>query len=141
MGMALFCALAACGGSSGSDAGSGSDGGADSGPSGTPSPGVCTPAAGQTGNALNVGAYCTHGGGQCAQYGGAYGCSIDLSAQGGNFCILIGCAQSSDCGVGGCCTGESGNPIHACVPSGCVIVDGGSCPPIPGTQDAGPDGG
>ncbi|MHB8418830.1 MAG: hypothetical protein ACYDCL_12190 [Myxococcales bacterium] len=119
-----------------SDAGSraGPDAGPDAGSTGA-SPGVCTPAPGQTGNSLNVGAYCTKGNGQCANYGGPAGnnlaCSIDLDPSGGNFCILLPCSQDSDCGPDACCTGDPCNPIHACVPIQC-LSDGGVCPPIPG---------
>lgn len=143
-------AAIACGGSGGSDGGadSGSNGaqdaGVDAGPPVGPSPGVCAPSTGQTGNSLNVGAYCTHGGGQCAQYSnGALACAIDLSTSGGDFCILIGCMQNSDCGNAACCTGNGG-PINACVPSGCLVADGGACPPVTpadGGADAGPDAG
>jgi hypothetical protein len=79
---------------------------------------------------MNVGAYCTKGGGQCSDYPNtSLQCSIDLSAQGSNFCILIGCSQDSDCGADACCTGQAGNPIHACVPNGCF--DAGVCQGIP----------
>jgi hypothetical protein len=92
--------------------------------------GTCTPTPGFAGNAKHVGAYCSPNGGQCATYGNSLvQCSIDLSAQGADFCILIGCSADTDCGQDGCCTGESGNPVHACVPSGCF--DAGVCPGIP----------
>jgi hypothetical protein len=103
-----------------------------------PSPGVCFPDPTQTGNALNVGAYCTAGGDQCAQYDNAKICAIDVDSEGGKFCIKIGCKTHSDCGDQACCTGRSDNPIHACVPLGCLIDDaGGGCPAIPGMEDAG----
>jgi hypothetical protein len=92
--------------------------------------GTCTPSAGFGGNAKHVGAYCSPNGGQCATYGNSLvQCSIDLSAQGADFCILLGCSADTDCGQDGCCTGESGNPVHACVPNGCF--DAGVCPGIP----------
>jgi hypothetical protein len=107
---------------------SGSDGGGDGGPGDVV--GTCTPSPGFAGNAKHVGAYCSPNGGQCATYGNSLvQCSIDLSPQGSDFCILIGCQADTDCGQDGCCTGESGNPIHACVPSGCF--DAGICPGIP----------
>jgi hypothetical protein len=94
------------------------------------SPGSCTPAPGNTGNAENVGAFCTKNGGQCSTYTNtSIECSIDLSAQGSNFCVLIGCSQDTDCGEDACCTGQAGDPIHACVPNGCF--DAGACPGIP----------
>ncbi len=106
----------------------------DSGPklddAAPPSLGSCTPAPGDTGNSKNVGAYCTKSGGQCSTYPNpSVQCSIDLSAQGANFCILIGCLADGDCGEDACCTGQSGNPIHACVPNGCF--DAGVCQGIP----------
>ncbi len=130
--------LAACGSNGGTGTG---DGGTDAGGPTGPSPGVCDPAPGQTGNALHVGAYCTAGANQCVVYGGNLACAIDLDPkQGNDACILIGCAQNGDCGAGACCTGDPSNPIHACVSQGC-LTDGGTCPPTPGGSDGGSDGG
>ncbi len=135
--------LLGCGGSSGSDAGvdagdAGSDGGFDAGYNPSP-PGTCMPNPGSTGNSLNVGAYCTPGGNQCAQYGNLV-CSIDVDTSGGDFCILLSCESNSACGNDACCTGNGG-AINACVPILCLVNDAGQgCPPIPG-KDAGPDGG
>jgi hypothetical protein len=105
--------------------------GPDTGPH--PSPGVCIPDPTQTGNSINVGAYCTAGGHQCAQYNMGLSCAIDVDPMGQNFCIKIGfCQQASDCAEEACCTGRAGNPIHACIPKQCVAPDAGvDCPPPP----------
>jgi hypothetical protein len=105
--------------------------GPDTGPH--PSPGVCFPDPTQTGNSMNIGAYCTQGGHECGQYHNGLTCAIDVDPMGGNFCIKIGfCQQASDCGEEACCTGRAGNPIHACVPKQCVAPDAGAdCPPPP----------
>ncbi len=106
--------------------------------------GACVPNEVSTGNSKNVGAYCTPGGGQCAQYpaGNATLCAIDLDPDGDNFCIKIGCKSHDACGEQACCTGRADNPIKACVPIECVDKIGGVCPPIPGLEDAGTsDGG
>ncbi len=138
--IAVAAALVACGGSGGGVADAGPDGG-DAGPQGTASPGVCNPTPGQTGNSIHVGAYCTPGGGQCAQYGPASACSIDLSSDGNDACITIGCHANGDCAEDACCTGNGG-PVNACVSLGCLVSDGGSCPPIPGSdRDGGSDAG
>jgi hypothetical protein len=123
----------ACGSSSGADGGSAiSD-------LGQASPGVCVPSPGQSGNAMNVGAYCSPGGNQCSQYAHAQICAIDVEPDnGGKFCIKIGCNTNDECGAGACCTGNGG-AIHACVPSGCVADDAGACPPIPEPDAASPD--
>lgn len=135
-GFVLFVTLAAC--SSGSATPSQKvatvpeptsvvDSGVDSGP--TPSPGNCYPTSSDTGNSKNVGAYCTKSGGQCSDYSStSLQCSSDLSAQGGNFCLLVGCSQDTDCGEDSCCTAPVGSPISACIPIGCF--DAGVCSPI-----------
>jgi len=113
--------------SSGGDSGSapGTDGGTASSGSG-PSPGDCYPTPGQTGNDKNVGAYCAKGGGQCGAYGNlALQCSSDLSTQGGNFCLIVGCSSDSDCGLDGCCSGPAGSLVRACIPIGCF--EAGTC--------------
>lgn len=120
--LALGCGSSASHG--GADAGR--DGGTDAGTTG-PSPGVCTPLPGQTGNALHVGAYCTYDGGQCGQYNLA--CSITLDSSGGNFCISLGCEKDADCGQDACCTGDPCDPVYACVPNQCFA--GSVCPGIP----------
>lgn len=121
------------------------DGGiaADGGPH--PTPGQCTPDPTSTGNSKNVGAYCTAGGGQCAAYpaGNARLCAIDLDPSGGSFCIKIGCSDHQACGEEACCTGRPGQPVHACVPKGCLAPDADvACPPIPraGAEDGGAGG-
>ena len=91
--------------------------------------GTCIPTEGYAGNSLHVGAYCTVAGGQCSVYGNfALQCSSDLSALGGNFCLLVGCTDDSNCGEDGCCTAPGGQGIHACIPVGCF--DAGVCSPI-----------
>jgi hypothetical protein len=90
------------------------------------SPGTCLPTIGDTGNSKNVGAYCTKGGGQCSDYPNtSLQCSSDLSAQGGNFCLFLGCTLDTDCGEDACCTSPAGSGIHACIPIGCF--DSGVC--------------
>jgi hypothetical protein len=103
--------------------------------------GSCAPSANAAGNEFHVGAYCTHLGNQCSKNldvsGGAAICAIDVDPQGGNFCIKIGCSSHEMCGTRACCTGREDQPTHACVPADCLTEDGGPCPPIPGTRDAG----
>ena len=102
------------------------DAGASSSSSSGPSPGNCYPTPGQTGNDKNVGAYCSKAGGQCGSYGNlSLQCSSDLSAQGGNFCLIVGCAKDGDCGQDGCCSGPAGSIVRACIPIGCF--DAGVC--------------
>ena len=122
------------GGGSGGGSGSGSSSGGSDGTSGDggtvttvganepagPSPGNCYPVSGQTGNEKHVGAYCQKSGGQCSTYGNlSLQCSTDLSAQGGNFCLIVGCTKDSDCGTDSCCSGPSGSIVRACIPIGC----------------------
>jgi hypothetical protein len=118
-------------GGPGSDAGTG-DGGSDGGTC-IPSPaGTCIPDSCATGNEKHIGAYCSKGGKQCNQYGNLLlQCAIDLSTSGDNFCILLLCTQNSDCGTESCCTGDPTQPTQpkACVPYGCIVTDGGACPP------------
>lgn len=104
----------------------------DAGPH--PTPGVCLPGPGGTGNELHVGAYCTPGGGECSQYvDTAPLCAIDLDPEGDRFCIRVGCRDHEACGAQACCTGRDDNGPKACVPKGCLT--GGdltaACPPIP----------
>lgn len=117
----------------------------DAGPDIEPTPvGACVPNEVATGNSKNVGAYCSPGGGQCAQWGSGNAtiCAIDVDPKGANFCIKLGCKSHDVCGEQACCTGRVGNPIKACVPIGCVGGVEGICPPIPGLEDAGAgDGG
>lgn len=105
--------------------------------------GDCNPDPTSTGNARNVGMYCTEGGNQCSANPSAKFCAIDLDPEGGRFCIQLGCTSHEACGEKACCTGRENNPIKACIPSGCVADDAGTCPPIPGLEDAGsrPDAG
>lgn len=114
----------------------------DAGPSLEPTPvGACEPNEVAKGNSQHVGAYCSPGGGQCAEYPGTF-CAIDLDPEGDDFCIKLGCKSHADCGEEACCTGRASNPIKACVPIACVSEIGGECPPVPGLEDAGAgDGG
>lgn len=130
----LLCFLAGCSSSN--------DGGADASAADAtphPTPGICMPDPGGTGNELNVGAYCTPGGGECSNYDNARLCSIDLDPEGDNFCIRVGCRNHESCGTQACCTGREDNPIKACVPKGCLTNGdlNAACPPIPGLVDAG----
>jgi hypothetical protein len=96
-------------------------------------PGTCLPTTCSTGDSEHVGAYCTKGGGQCAAYGNLLlGCSIDLSSDGDNFCILTLCGALNPCTADACCYGgPDAGPTdpRACVPIGCLVMDGGVCPP------------
>ncbi|MHB1844928.1 MAG: hypothetical protein ACYCWW_08865 [Deltaproteobacteria bacterium] len=136
----LACLIACSGAPAGSDAGldAGLDAGSDAGCVGTPSPpGTCLPAPCSLGNSLNVGAYCTRGGGQCTGYpnGQNLACAIDLDPnRGADFCILLGCLSNADCKEDACCT------QGACVPLDCLATDAGVCPAFPAT-DGGTDGG
>lgn len=117
----------------------------DAGPDIEPTPvGECIPNEAATGNSKHVGAYCSPGGGQCAQWGSGNAtiCAVDVDPDGDNFCIKIGCKNHEACGELACCTGRADNPIKACVPIDCVSEIDGECPPIPGLEDAGTgDGG
>jgi hypothetical protein len=96
-----------------------------------PSPGVCIPNPEQTGNSMNIGAYCTKAGHQCSMYnhGPTFVCAADVSMRGGNFCIKIGCGSMSDCGEAACCYHDPSAPlIGACLPQQCVQTDAGVCP-------------
>jgi hypothetical protein len=148
--MALLFVLAACSSSSspgsttdagGKDATVEGGGGGDDGGSPSP-PGTCLPNPGSSGNAKHVGAYCTPGGGECNKWGSGNAsiCAIDVDPQGDKFCILIGCKTNDDCADKACCTGRADEPVHACVPLGCVDNGSGQCTAIPG-QDAGSDSG
>lgn len=110
------------------------DAGKDSGP---PTPvGSCTPNEASTGNSQHVGAFCTKGGGECADLGTLL-CAIDFDERGGAYCIKVNCNTDADCGEAACCQGDpSKSAIKACVPLQCV-TDAGSCPaPV---ADAGTD--
>jgi hypothetical protein len=112
----------------------------DAGPDIEPTPvGACIPNEAAAGNSKHVGAYCSPGGGQCAQWGSGNAtiCAIDLDPEGDNFCIKVGCKSHDACGEQACCTGRVDNPIKACVPIECVAETPGVCPPIPGLEDAG----
>jgi hypothetical protein len=92
--------------------------------------GTCYPSVGFAGNAKNVGAYCSPNAGQCSTYPGAATllCSADVAPPGsppGDFCVLVGCTTSADCGEDACCTGDTPTSPKACVPIGCF--DGGVC--------------
>jgi hypothetical protein len=122
------------GGTSGGSSGAGTTGEEDAGLTCPQPAGSCTPCPGQAGNAINVGQYCTKGGNQCPFLVST--CAADEpGGEGQNYCVVIVCPTFPDggynCGANACCYGEAGNPIHACVPSLCVIVDGGGCPPPP----------
>lgn len=122
------------GSGSSSSSGAGTTGEEDAGLTCPQPAGSCTPCPGQAGNSINVGQYCTKGGNQCPFLIST--CAADEpGGEGQNYCVVIVCPTFADggynCGANACCYGEAGNPIHACVPSLCVIVDGGPCPPPP----------
>ncbi len=81
-----------------------------------------------SGNSLHIGAWCTQGGNQCAQYGLV--CGIDADpVEGQNFCVLL-CYKNADCAEDACCTADpknGHNSQRACVPTSCPndICDGG----------------
>ncbi len=139
-GLILVIALVACGGAAGSrprDAGPA----ADAGTGCVASPvGSCSPSACSTGNASNIGAYCSQGGGECAGYpnGANLVCAVDLEPTQTNakFCISIGCPSNAACGSGACCYQG-----QACIPLECAANDAGICPAYPaadgGSGDAG----
>jgi hypothetical protein len=129
-------------GTSGSSTGdvAGTSGGAAGGTSGGDAgmtcpqpPGSCTPCPGDTGNATGVGAYCTNADADCTF---PLACAASFSAGAGqNYCVQVGCPTFADggynCGANACCYGEVGNILNACVPSLCVVLPDGSCPPPP----------
>jgi hypothetical protein len=72
---------------------------------------------GATGNALGVGKYCTHGGGECAHNEFALFCTVDFEPGEMQFCTNL-CHRDSDCGEGAFCSGE-GMGERGCEPMGC----------------------
>lgn len=113
---ACFISLIAGGCSSSSSTTGGADASADSKavctePSTTPV-GSCEPSKCATGNTMHIGAFCTKGGNECAQYDLA--CAIDLDPRGQAFCFRLGCSKDSDCGDHACCFDHT-----ACLPEGC----------------------
>jgi hypothetical protein len=81
---------------------------------------------GDKGNANGVGAYCTPGGGECANFPLAGLCLADVG-QDEWFCTRIGCMMDSDCGMDATCYKDTGG--SACVPNKCLS-----------SPDAGADG-
>jgi hypothetical protein len=83
----------------------------------------CYPAPGTKGNELGVGAFCTAGMGECAEYGrnGANACAIDMDPEGSPMCIKVGCTSHDTCGAGACCYGRETGP-RACIPKLCAGV-------------------
>jgi hypothetical protein len=72
-------------------------------------------AAGDTGNALGVGKYCTKGGSECG--GSASVCLADYtSGTFGDFCTKT-CKTDTDCGAGASCFGQT---TAVCMPTSCV---------------------
>ena len=120
----LLFILVACGTSSSPANDSGMDAAADGSTAL-----ICTPGPGYTGNSKHVGAYCTPNGGECQKY--SLSCAVDLDPRGNKFCILLPCHTHADCGENACCTGDPGNPVHACVPIACLVDDASACPAIP----------
>jgi hypothetical protein len=100
-----------------------------------PTPGSCDPGPNGTGNSKNVGAYCTAGGDQCAEYEGSLLCADDLDPDAGlNVCLIPGCSSHASCGEEACCVVRPGHPTQfGCIPRGCLARDGGSgmCPALP----------
>jgi hypothetical protein len=94
------------------------EGGGQGGDAGRPAGPPCA-AAGDTGNEVGVGKFCSAGGGQCDGNHEASLCIADY-AQGdfANFCTLQ-CMADADCGAAAIC-----NPSKICVPAKCV-GDGG----------------
>jgi hypothetical protein len=106
-GKSTFCTGPTEGGGGGGDG----DGGRPSKP--------CA-AAGDPGNDLGVGKFCSAGGNECTGNVGAKLCLADFTASAfGNFCSLQ-CQSEADCGAGAVCS-----PSNICVPAKCVS-DGGS---------------
>lgn len=100
----------------------GNQGGGDAGrgPSGPP----CA-AAGDKGNDVGVGKFCSTGGGQCTGNGNAGLCLGDyVQAEFANFCTMQ-CQTDDECGAGAIC-----NPSKICVPAKCVS-DGGMMGGLP----------
>lgn len=91
----------------------------------------CFPAPGNKGNELGVGAFCSPGLGECAEYGrnGANACAIDMDPEGSPMCIKVGCSSHDACGTGACCYGRETGP-RACIPKFCagVAVDAPCAP-------------
>lgn len=72
-------------------------------------------AAGDKGNAIGVGKYCTKGGSECG--GSAAVCLADYTRGSfGDFCTAT-CKKDADCGAGASCTGET---TAVCMPTSCI---------------------
>jgi len=130
------------------DAGPGVDAGATCPPTGNTNATSC---AYQSCSPYHIGAPCTKGGGQCAQYtshppgcaaGNCLSCAIDLDTNPGpnpdeNWCLfLFFCSTNDQCGPGACCN-SAGSGTKVCLPLGCVtlpdggvMADGGCPPPL-----------
>ena len=110
-GKSPFCA--------GANEGGGTGGGGDGG---TPiSSGPCA-AAGDPGNGVGVGKFCSPAGGQCMGNSGASLCLGDfVQGEFANFCTMI-CTSDGECGAGAFCGHDS---TRICIPSKC-LSDGGT---------------
>jgi hypothetical protein len=74
-------------------------------------------AAGDPGNDVGVGKYCTNQGHECS--GGASMCLADYTMGAfGDFCTKL-CSQDADCGTGATCNGSGTSP-KICFPSACA---------------------
>jgi len=71
--------------------------------------------AGDLGNDVGVGLYCTPGGEECADNGAANFCIANFSDH--NYCTIILCSNDEQCGEGAHCASESAG--SACVPDYC----------------------
>ena len=125
----LLLVAVACssGGSSGTSTTGGGTSGLPPGYMGNFDAGTCTPAPGYLGNSKHVGAFCSQGGGQCAQWGEF--CSIDVDPAQGDYWCLLQCTTGADCGEEACChvdTQTAGSGLMACVPI-CCVADAGAC--------------
>ena len=82
--------------------------------------GSCNPTPTWTGNSVGLGAYCSENDAELCL--GQTLC--DATAGGGNYCVLLGCTSSDDCGESACCVSVNGQNL--CEPSGCGLCpDGG----------------
>ena len=72
--------------------------------------------AGDPGNDIGVGAFCTPGGGECKAFPLAARCLADVG-QDEHFCTRIGCDETTNCGMGAGCLIEGAG--SACVPCKC----------------------
>ena len=102
-------------------AGSKEGGGPGTGDGGTPiAPGPCA-AAGDPGNNVGVGQFCSPSGGQCLSSPTASLCLGDfIQGEFANFCTMV-CSSDSECGEGAFCGHDS---TRICIPSKCVIGGG-----------------